>query len=99
MKKLFAILILSSSTLATAESYKAPSFKMPSNIPVDAKAQKSAWDDESHFKVEESIEAERDLASSPERDTDWAKPVDQEVVAPAGKDEGKIIPWKMIDKN
>ncbi|PIP88891.1 MAG: hypothetical protein COW01_08430 [Bdellovibrionales bacterium CG12_big_fil_rev_8_21_14_0_65_38_15] len=99
MKRLFAILILSSASIVMAESYKAPSFKMPSKKPVDAKAQKSAWDDESHFKVEESIEAERDLASSPERDADWAKPSDQEVVAPAAKDEGKIIPWKMIDKN
>lgn len=99
MKRLFAVLILSSASIVMAESYKAPSFKMPSKKPVDAKAQKSAWDDESHFKVEESIEAERDLASSPERDADWAKPSDQQVVAPAAKDEGKIIPWKMIDKN
>lgn len=98
MKQFMALILLTALTSAFAEGYKAPSFKMPTSKPVDAKAKKTAWDDESHFKVEEGVEAERDLASSPERDADWAKPEAPAPEVPA-KDEGRIIPWKMIDKH
>lgn len=98
MKRLFAIMTILASTMAMADSYKAPSFKLPKSKTVDAKTQKPHWDDESHFKVDESVEAERDLASSPERDADWAKPSEPEAVKPAQKDDARIIPWKMIDK-
>ncbi len=95
MKRVIVITALLFASAAAAESYKAPSFKMPSDKTVDSKAKKASWDDESHFRVQEGPEAERDLASSPERESDWAKP--NEAVAPTPKkDEPKIIPWKMM---
>lgn len=95
MKRLIACMALLTVSSVWADSYKAPQFKMPTGKTVDSKAQKAHWDDESHFRVQESPEAERDLASSPERESDWAKP--NEVREPAAKkDEPKIIPWKMM---
>lgn len=96
MKRVIALLTLISVTQAYADSYKAPSFKMPDSKPSDVKTQKASWDDESHFKIEESAEAERDLASSPDREAEWAKP--SEPAPSKAPDDARIIPWKMIDK-
>lgn len=97
MKYLMSLALLMVFTVAHADAYKAPSFKMPSSKPAPAQAQKTSWDDESHFKIEEGVEPERDLASSPDREADWAKP-ESPVPAPPAKEEGRIIPWKMMDK-
>lgn len=99
MKRIIALITLTVLASAHAESYKAPKFKLPDAKPEAAKVQKSSWDDESHFKIEESAEAERDLASSPERESDWAKPEDKPAPVPQKKDDARIIPWKMMDKN
>lgn len=99
MKRIIALITLTVFASAYADSYKAPNFKLPASKPESAKAQKSSWDDESHFKIEESAEAERDLASSPDRESEWAKPEDKQPAPAPQKDDARIIPWKMMDKN
>ena len=74
MKAMIALMAIFSFSHVYADAYKAPKFKLPKAQAVEAKTQKAHWDDESHFKIEESPEAERDLASSPDREAEWAKP-------------------------